>query len=325
MTFVEGETAVIFQPSLAKYLPFALASSFALSLAAGCARPARVAAPSLPRDAAVVISREGDPRVGTYVSSRWSFATNSFWIEGPTGLVLIDTQFLPSAAAELVDFAERATGKKVVAAIVLHANPDKFNGTATLQARGIRVLTSKQVAALIPSVHEKRVAAFYDRYAPDYPKEAPKPEVFGDHTTDLSLAGLTLRAHVLGAGCSEAHVAIEWEDHLFVGDLVGNGTHAWLEIGKPEEWLARLGEVRALSAKTIHPGRGASGGTGLLDREEAYLRDVIAIVAAEHPKAKDDEAGIARVKEKIVARHPGLEWAVFLELGVPAVWSSHLE
>ena len=90
-----------------------------------------------------------DGRVGQYVSTGWGFATSTFWIEGPRGVVLIDAQFLPSAAEEAVIAAERVTRKKVVAAIVLHPNPDKFNGTATLQARGIEVLTSSEVLAKI--------------------------------------------------------------------------------------------------------------------------------------------------------------------------------
>jgi glyoxylase-like metal-dependent hydrolase (beta-lactamase superfamily II) len=99
------------------------------------------------------------------------------------GVVLIDTGFLSSGAVDLVERAERATGKKVVEAIVLHANPDKFNGTAVLQARGVRVVTSAPVAALIPAVHAKRVGWFGKRYAPDYPIEAATPDVFGDATT----------------------------------------------------------------------------------------------------------------------------------------------
>src|SRR5690349_8253175 len=78
-------------------------------------------APSLagrvPPGAQVVLSHAdeyaGDGRVGTYVSSTWGFSTASYWIEGPTGLILIDTQFLPSAAEEAVAWAEQATGKKV--------------------------------------------------------------------------------------------------------------------------------------------------------------------------------------------------------------------
>ena len=106
---------------------------------------------------------EADPRVGRYTSIPWGFSTASYWIEGPEGVVLIDTQFLPSAAEEALTIAEQVTGKKVVMAVVLHANPDKFNGTAVYQARGIDVVTSAQVLALIPGIHEKRTRAFYDR------------------------------------------------------------------------------------------------------------------------------------------------------------------
>ena len=60
-------------------------------------------------------------------------------------------------AVFLVAAAEKATGKKVSTAIVLHPNPDKFNGTAALQARGIDVITSRQVRELIPAVHQIRL------------------------------------------------------------------------------------------------------------------------------------------------------------------------
>src|SRR5688572_3365013 len=100
---------------------------------------------ALPETAGVVLQSDADARVGTYVSSGWGFHTSSYWIEGPDGLIIIDTQFLPSAAEELINWAEAATGKKVKLAIALHANPDKFNGTAVMQKRGIRVVTSQQV------------------------------------------------------------------------------------------------------------------------------------------------------------------------------------
>jgi glyoxylase-like metal-dependent hydrolase (beta-lactamase superfamily II) len=271
------------------------------------------------------VSTPTETPVTTYVSTRWTFATSSYFLDGPDGLVMIDTQFLPSVAIKAVEDAEQRTHKKVVAAVVLHANPDKFNGTSALQARGIKVVTSAAVAALIPAVHEKRLAAFGERYEGEYPKTAAKPDVFGDHTTTLRLAGLDLRAHVLGAGCSEAHVAIEWEGHVFVGDLVGNGGHAWLELGKIDEWLARLAELKALSPKYVHPGRGETGGPELIDRQAAYLRDVDAIVASEQPKVADDEDGIERAKAKLKAKYPSYDWAVFLEMGVPAVWNRHVK
>ena len=260
--------------------------------------------------------------IGTYTSTPWSFSTSSYWIEGPTGLVAVDTQFLTSAAEEMIAKAEATTKKKFVLAVVLHANPDKFNGTAVFQKRGVKVVTSAQVKALIPKIHEKRVAAFYDRYKPDYPKDVPNPDVFGDKTTEIEAAGVKLRLHVMGAGCSEAHVVVERADTraVFVGDLVANKSHSWLEIGKTDEWLRRLEELRRLGPQSVHPGRGAAEGAWLLDEEEAYLKKVIELVAAEKPKGPPKDEVLDRVKKEIVAAYPDYGFPVFLEIGLPAEW-----
>ncbi|MEM9492734.1 MAG: MBL fold metallo-hydrolase, partial [Myxococcota bacterium] len=214
--------------------------------------------------------------LGTYTSSGAGFRTNSYWLEGPDGLVLIDTQFLPSAGLEAVELAESLTGKRVVAALVLHANPDKFNGTTALQERDIEVWTSAQVLELIPAVHTLRHKWFYDRYKPDYPDTAPTPKSFGNASTTLKLAGLELEVHVLGPGCSEAHVVVEHQGHVFVGDLIAGMGHSWIELGLLDEWKARLDEIAALDPERVHPGRGPSGSAALLTRQRAYLDRVIA-------------------------------------------------
>jgi len=269
-------------------------------------------------------SRHGP--IGTYVSIPWGFSTSSYVLEGPTGLVAIDTQFLPSAAEEMIQLAEAATKKKFVLAIVLHANPDKFNGTATFQKHGVKVVTSAQVKALVPAIHEKRTRAFFDRYKPDYPSEVPEPDVFGERTTEIEAAGLKLKLHVLGAGCSEAHVVVEHTPSgaqgpsIFAGDLVASGAHSWLEIGKTDEWLARLGDMRAMKPARVHPGRGPSGGASLLDDEERYLKRVMAIVAAEKPTLPVREDALARAESAIVAAYPDYMLPVFLKIGLPAEW-----
>lgn len=277
----------------------------------------------LPDDVQVTVSH-GDGWLGKYVASWKGFRTNSYWIEGPGGLILIDTQFLLSAGAEAVELAETVTGKKVVAALVLHANPDKFNGTAALQQRGIEVLTSQQIAALIPAVHELRHGWFYDRYKPDYPDQAPVPRSFGAATTELDLAGVKVKAHVLGPGCSEAHVVLEYRKHVFVGDLVAGMGHAWLELGLLDEWLARLAEIQALAPEEVHPGRGPSGGPELLARQKAYLETVLALVEQEKPRPsttqEEKAAALERVKERLFAQYPGYPFQRFVEIGLPAVW-----
>ena len=266
----------------------------------------------------------GPAWLGAYTSSPRGFRTNSYWIEGPEGVVLIDTQFLPSAGLEAVESAESQTGKKVVAAVVLHANPDKFNGTAALQARGIRVITSAQVLEHIPDVHALRHKWFYDRYKPDYPDRAAAPESFGATSTTMTIAGIDLTLHVLGPGCSEAHVVLEHRGHVFVGDLVAGVGHSWLELGLLDEWLERLAEISALEPVGVHPGRGSSGGRELLARQRAYLDKVIAYVGAENPRsdASDDDraAAVEKVAQRLEREFPDYPFLRFVEIGLPAVW-----
>ena len=123
--------------------------------------------------------KAGDARILTYVSSERGFVTSSYILEGPGGLVVIDTQFLLSAAEEMIAWAEATTGKKVVLGLVLHPNPDKFNGAAVLNRRKIPVLTSAEVLAKLPAVHELRKSWFYEDFKPDYPADLPAVESFG--------------------------------------------------------------------------------------------------------------------------------------------------
>jgi glyoxylase-like metal-dependent hydrolase (beta-lactamase superfamily II) len=264
-------------------------------------------------------------RVGQYTSIPWGFSTNSYWVEGPRGVVLIDTQFLPSAAEELLRYVAATTGKRVTEAVVLHPNPDKFNGAERVRAHGGRVVSSDAVRADIAEVHRERKASFFKRYTPDYAADAPEVEAVLGGPESFAGSGLTLRMHALhGGGCSRAHAVVEWDGHVFVGDLVGERTHAWLELGLVDEWLARLDEIEALRPKFVHPGRGRSGGVELLAAQRKYLLTAKEAVLSERPARLDDEAGIARAKAKILAAYPDYDFSVFLDIGLPAVWNRYV-
>jgi glyoxylase-like metal-dependent hydrolase (beta-lactamase superfamily II) len=266
----------------------------------------------------------GTPSVGTFVSSHRSFTTASYWIAAGEGLVLVDTQFLPSEAVEFVERAERQTGKKAKLAFVLHPNPDKFNGTAVLQARGIEVLTSEQVRALIPEVHALRLTWFGNEYAPEYPRAAPLPASFGSASKTFELGDVKLVAHVLGPGCSGAHVVLQSGDDFFVGDLVNPANHAWLELGLIDDWIARLEELRAMKPKRIYPGRGPAGAAELIDRQIEYLHFVQQTVRESEPQG---ELGFWRkmwLAWQVENRYPQLSFPGFMRDGLPKVWEAEV-
>jgi glyoxylase-like metal-dependent hydrolase (beta-lactamase superfamily II) len=264
------------------------------------------------------------PDVGRYTSPARSFATHSYWLAAPQGVVLIDTQFLPKEGLLALQEAERASGQRVTHALVLHPNPDKFNGTAALQARGVQVWTSAQVASHIATVHTIRLSWFADEYKPDYPTDAAKPSVWGDSTRDVTWSGLTLTLHVLGPGCSAAHVVAQVATRegsaVFVGDLVNPDNHAWLELGRIDDWLQRLAEIQAMAPARVYPGRGQPGGPELLVRQADYLRAVQKLVQAEQPSGELGWFTQLKLQRQIESLYPSLGYPIFMRDGLAAVW-----
>ncbi len=260
--------------------------------------------------------------VGVYISPVRTFSTASYWIEGEEKLVMIDAQFLPKEAVAAVDLAERSTGKKVSTMIVLHPNPDKFNGTAELQRRGIRVVTSSQVAALIPAVHDIRWDWFGAEYAPDYPRVAARPDGSFEQTQSVVVDGVPLTLHVLGRGASGAHVVVQYRNAVFVGDLVNPQNHAWLELGLIGEWLARLDEIRAMKPSAVYPGRGAHGGVELIDRQASYLTRVRDIVRDSMSAGELGAFTKLRLQWKIESEFPALGYPIFMRDGLSAIWKT---
>lgn len=296
-----------------------LVASLAVLLGVGCAAP-RTA--EMGNWYSSSVQEQGDERVGEYVSGQWSFKTASYWIEGPEGLILIDTQLVPTALRKEIRFAQNKTGKKVKLAIVLHPNPDRFNGTAWVKDLGVPVVTSEQVLALIPETHERWWPVFYKKYAIAlYPRTLTLPDSFGGSTTELSAGGVTVKAHVLGAGCSPAHVVVEWEGHLFAGDLVAQGSHSWFDNGDTEAWLQRLDELSALKPKWVHPGHGRPGGPELIEQQREYLHAVVDAVAAEHPQGAYTQEAFKRITDTVVRRYPDRDHPHFLRLLIGAEWA----
>jgi glyoxylase-like metal-dependent hydrolase (beta-lactamase superfamily II) len=258
--------------------------------------------------------------VGSYVSPAKTFSTANYWIAGPQSTVMIDTQFLPKEGLLALREAQRVGANKVSHALVLHPNPDKFNGTAALQAQGIAVYTSAQVASAIPGVHTIRLGWFAEDFKPDYPQDAAKPTSFGDRTQEVDWGGIKIKLHVLGAGASAAHVVAQAGDAVFVGDLVNIENHAWLELGTIDEWLRRLEEIKAMGAQRVFPGRGKPGGAELLDQQAQYLRFVQKLVQAEQPSGELGWLTKLKLQRAIELQYPKLGYALFMRDGLPAVW-----
>lgn len=270
--------------------------------------------------AVAAVAQTNTLKVGAYTSPVKTFSTASYWLEGNDGLLMIDTQFLPKEGVQAVEQAERESGKKVKTAIVLHPNPDKFNGTEVFQKRGIQVLTSDAVLAAIPAVHVIRTGWFAEEYKPDYPANAAKPTPLGNATLTQTLAGVPVTLHALGPGCSAAHVVVQVGDAVFVGDLINPENHAWLELGVIDAWLDRLEEIRKMKPTRVFPGRGKPGGVELIESQATYLRFVQKTVRDAQPTGAPSMFRKLLLQRTIESAYPKLGYALFMRDGLERVW-----
>lgn len=267
-------------------------------------------------------------RIGTYFSPDRKLSGNSYWVEGPDGLILIDTQFLVQDTLELLQIAESITGKKVKMAIVLQPTAQRFNGVAALVARGIRVVSSSQVVDAIPRVdkesREKWGADFAGDYPGDYPPETVLPEAMWDKTQEFDAVGLKLKAYIVRDAVSEAHLLIGLEDSLFVGDIVTQGEHVEFTSIPLKRWLERIEEIRKfVTPKVIYPGKGyAMGGDVLLKQQQDYLEVFRKAISEYYTGGKISQVDVRDIVRKIKLQYPRFKNAHLLEDSVISAWES---
>jgi glyoxylase-like metal-dependent hydrolase (beta-lactamase superfamily II) len=222
-------------------------------------------------------------QIHVYSAPESAFLVNSFIIEGACSLVVVDTQFLVSAARALKRQVA-AIGKPVAAVLITHPHPDHFNGTGTLlDGIDAPVLATRRTAAGIAEIEADKRAYWRPIHGDDYPASTWLPDGVLEPGERLRIDDIELIVDELGAGESsnDCIIRLPQTDALIVSDLVYASCHPWLAEGRSFEWLhqlARLG-ARHGDARRIYPGHGPAGGPALIEAQRVYLETVRGLVS----------------------------------------------
>jgi glyoxylase-like metal-dependent hydrolase (beta-lactamase superfamily II) len=172
--------------------------------------------------------------------------------------------------------------------LITHAHPDHVAGLTELAGAG-----DVPILALQSVVDEMRAteAAKHTQWQPMFGEEwIPRWTYPNQIVSDDEVAafdGVSYRVHDLGPG-GDCPANSIWtieprgaSPAVFIGDLVFNGTHAYLADGDILAWLANIERVRPRLAATavLYPGHGPVGTTALLDEQRDYLLAYCAAVA----------------------------------------------
>lgn len=232
----------------------------------------------------------------TFTSDAHGFNTHSVWYDDGKEVTVVDTQFTPAYAEQLIADIRKQTRSPITRVIVTHPNPDKFNGLSSFHAAGVQSIASRATAAAMPGVDAykryywvKIAKAFTDE---TYPKiETVKTTFRGTLKIKLK-SGETLSLIELknpGVSSTQTVVRIDKTGDLIVGDLVHDKNHAWLEggivAGKPVPdlagWKADLKQLTTLGKGTVYGGRGQFRRVSeVVPTQIAYLEKVESIVEA---------------------------------------------
>lgn len=234
-----------------------------------------------------------DYTIHRYLPVMATHSSNSYWIEGPDGVVIIDAQMTEEDTRELVQIAESASGKKVLLAIILHASTSRTQGIAAFKSQGIPVVSSRPVVEeLRHQVVSKKAGA------------AMLPEARWQQTAFFDAAGLRFRAYVIHGAINESHLLIELDKQLFVGDLLLQGHH--LLPADTRRWLERLEQINKFTeAQRIYPGRGhVMSGPALIQLQTEYIQRLQRAVADIYTGGRITERDIQDISRRLVEHYP---------------------
>ncbi len=223
---------------------------------------------------------------------------NAYIVEGETGVVVVDAQLTRSGSRALREQID-GFGKRLLAIVLTHGHPDHYGGVAQLVAG----LGATPVVALagVDAVIRRDDAVkggLLQSLGVDWAEPRTFPNVIAEGGVDLTFGDISLSS--LDVGEAESDHDSVWvlragdAEHLFVGDLVMSGVHAYTADAHTGRWLAALArlELRLRTAVRIYPGHGEPGGVDLVRNQIGYLerfRSEVWSLSGGRPSLSPDE------------------------------------
>ncbi|MGG6269858.1 MBL fold metallo-hydrolase [Leptolyngbya sp. AN03gr2] len=262
--------------------------------------------------------------IHAYASPPEAFLVNSFLIETPNGVVVIDTQFLVTPAKTLKQKIT-ALGKPILGVIITHPHPDHYNGTAIL-LEGLETIPIYSTEATYEGVKATETPK-REFWTPTYQEEYPKSTLLPTHIVTpgkpLIFDGVALLLDDLGAGEASDITVIYLPEHrqLIASDLVYYRVHPWLAEGRSQQWLKQLELVKERYSEAIQVfnGHGEHSTLQGLDEQVDYITSFRDLVDQYRQEDRVGETQKAEIRKIMLETYPTYPLDFLIEMNVDGV------
>lgn len=260
-------------------------------------------------------------------SSERSFLTNAYLIETENALVAVDSFMIVSDAMALRDLALKIC-KPLISIIITHGHPDHYNGNSVLLEAfpGIPVISTQGITDCIRDSVDAKEVKWKPYFAEDWPAQKVLPNQMVTDGSTLILDGLLYHFRDLGAAESTSDMYFtlgKKHSVVFVGDVVFNRVHGFMNDGHSARWLTVLRELTQELAQVgqLFTGHGQPDQPSALisaqiDYINAYRSQVVALLEGTAQLSVEQKI---KLEEAMTRLFPDYQLSAFIQAGADSV------
>ncbi|MGI9535306.1 MAG: MBL fold metallo-hydrolase [Thermodesulfobacteriota bacterium] len=212
----------------------------------------------------------------TYSASNQGFKSNSHLILLENNALLIDAQFIPDDANNVVDLIHN-TGKQLSTIIITHPHPDHYYG---LEVIGVKFPKAEIYGGEETIKHIRNSSKYWDGEN-GYNWNPGRFKVLDGEKITIEGEELKYKIFKNSESIENTVLYITTQRTLFIGDLASNNVHMWLAEDQSKNWISFLEEVQKIGPiKKVYPGHGPVSDQRIIKEAIKYINDLNSVIGS---------------------------------------------